>query len=192
MTKRQGSADGFALVEILVSLVIVLIGLLGVAGLQARALEAEMESYQHAQATVLLQDMVDRINANRQTAPCYAITAADGALFVGTGATVNLPVECAGFGDANTQLQAENDITDWHNLLLGATETFEGNSVGAMIGARGCIVATDVLNQIYTVAVAWQGLTDTAAPAVSCGNNQYGNEARRRVVWTTLRIADLT
>ena len=39
-----------------------------------RAQQAEVESYQRAQALVLLQDMVDRINANRKTAGCYAFT----------------------------------------------------------------------------------------------------------------------
>jgi type IV pilus assembly protein PilV len=83
-------------------------------------------------------------------------------------------------------------MTEWQNLLLGTSETLGGNSVGAMIGARGCITQTDPVNDIYTIAVAWQGLTDTAAPVVACGNGLYGNETRRRVVWTTLRIADLT
>ncbi|MGH8571903.1 MAG: type IV pilus modification protein PilV [Gammaproteobacteria bacterium] len=190
MAKPKNCDRGFAMVEVLVSIAIILVGLLGLAGLQARAQEAEMESYQRAQALVLLQDMVDRINANRQTAPCYAITTGVGTPFLGSGAGV--VIGCVGFGDANSQARADADMTDWQNSLLGASETLGGNSVGAMIGARGCITQTDPVNDIYTIAVAWQGLTDTAAPAVACGNGLYGNETRRRVVWTTLQIADLT
>ena len=60
---RQG---GTTMMEVLVSIVIVVIGLLGLAGLQSRASVSEMEAFQRAQALVLLQDMVDRINANRK------------------------------------------------------------------------------------------------------------------------------
>lgn len=188
MARLKQSAGGFALLEVLVSLLIILLGLLGLAALQVRSQEAEMESYQRAQAVVLLQDIVDRINVNRHTAPCY-ITTGMPAPYLGTGGTP--PTSCTGFGDTNTQLQAVNDLLQWNNSLLGTAETLAGNSVGAMLGARGCIIQTDALNRIYTVAVAWQGLTDTAAPAVACGNGQYGSEARRRVVSATLRIAIL-
>ncbi|MGE5027346.1 MAG: prepilin-type N-terminal cleavage/methylation domain-containing protein, partial [Betaproteobacteria bacterium] len=47
---------GFSMIEILVTLVILLIGLLGLAGLITRSQQAEMESYQRAQALILLQD----------------------------------------------------------------------------------------------------------------------------------------
>ena len=68
---RQG---GLTLVEVLVSVVILLVGLLGLAALMTNSQKAEAESYQRAQALLLLQDMVGRINANRAVAACYAIT----------------------------------------------------------------------------------------------------------------------
>jgi type IV pilus assembly protein PilV len=68
------------MMEVLVSIVIVVIGLLGLAGLQSRASVSEMEAFQRAQALVLLQDMVDRINANRKLSMEY-VTAAP----LGTG-----------------------------------------------------------------------------------------------------------
>src|SRR4051812_34767512 len=71
---RSMPCKGFTMIEVLVSLFIVTLGLLGLAALQAKAQQAELESYQRAQALVLVQDMVDRINANRKTAGCYAFT----------------------------------------------------------------------------------------------------------------------
>jgi type IV pilus assembly protein PilV len=46
---------------------------------------------------------------------------------------------------------------------------------------------------VYTVSVAWQGMSSTAAPpaALTCGTGLYGNEALRRVVSTTVRVANL-
>ena len=65
---------GFSMIEVLVSLLIIVFGLLGLAGLQVRIQQAEFESYQRAQALVLLQDIVERIHLNRNTATCFRFT----------------------------------------------------------------------------------------------------------------------
>ena len=192
---------GFSMIEVLVALMIVVLGLLGLAGLQVRMQQAEFESYQRAQALVLLQDMVDRINIHRTTKTCFAITTnADGTPYMGMGSTV-VPACSASTTPDNTE--ANTALTEWHSLLLGAGETSGGASVGAMVGARGCIsyaAGTEVPEAsgapiagtgIYTIAVSWQGNLDTFTPTVSCGNNLYGADTRRRTVSTTLRIAHL-
>lgn len=180
---------GFGLIEILVTLIIIAIGLLGLAGIQVRAQQAELESHQRAQALLLLQDMVNRINANRKTAGCYAITdLVQGSPFAGFGNTTTFT--CNAFGTAATQALFAADIAAWDAQLKGQATSLNGQNVGAMIGARGCI-SYDAVNDIYTVSIAWQGLTETIAPANTCGTNLYGSEAMRRVVSNTLRIADL-
>ena len=62
---------GTSMIEVLVTLVIVAIGLLGLAGLQSRLQISEMESYQRAQALILLNDMASRLAANRANAASY-------------------------------------------------------------------------------------------------------------------------
>jgi type IV pilus assembly protein PilV len=182
---------GFTMIEILVTVVVIAVGLLGLGALHVRVQQAELEAYQRIQALTLLSDMVDRINANRQTAPCYAFTTAGGVPYLGTPGASHLGAPtCTGYGSASTQALALNDMTAWDGFLNGNSETQGGNAVGAMIGARGC-VSFDATTNSYTVAIAWQGITDVAAPAVSCANNLYGAETKRRVVWTTLSIANL-
>ncbi len=61
---RMSPAKGFSLLEVLVSMFVLALGLLGLAGLQTRVSVAEMESYQRTQALILVQDMVDRIATN--------------------------------------------------------------------------------------------------------------------------------
>mgnify|MGYP001567946419 CR=1 FL=1 len=182
---------GFSLIEILVSLVVLLIGLLGFASLLVQANKAEMESYQRVQALILMQDIVDRINTNRKAASCYVTpNPGGGSAYVGTGYS-STPVCTA--GSVEQQARAVADLTEWNNLLQGAAETKGGNSVGAMVGARGC-VAFDGASSQYTVTVVWQGLSDTTAPAdgLTCGSGLYGNEAKRRAVSTVLSIANLS
>ena len=178
---------GFSLIEILVSMVVLVIGLLGFASLLVNSNKAEMESYQRVQALILLQDITDRINTNRKVASCYVTLSASG---VGTGYS-GTPACIA--GSAEQQARAVADLTAWNDALQGAAEAKGGANVGAMIGARGC-VAYDTVAEQYTVTVAWQGLSDTAAPAagLSCGDGLYGTNAKRRVVSNVLSIADLS
>ncbi|HKA45906.1 MAG TPA: type IV pilus modification protein PilV [Burkholderiales bacterium] len=191
MKRNSLRQRGFTMIEILVTIVIVAVGVLGLGAMHLRVQQAEMEAYQRIQALTLLSDMVDRINANRQTAQCYAFTAGGGAPYLGATGSGHLAAPtCIGFGSVATQALAVNDMTAWDGYLNGNSETQGGNAVGAMIGARGC-VSYDAATGTYTVAVAWQGLSDMPAPTVSCGDNLYGAETKRRVVWTTLRIATL-
>lgn len=191
MRCRRHAGTGFTLIEVLVTLVVIALGLLGLAALQVRTQQAEFEAYNRVQALVLLDAIVNRINANRATAPCYAITTGSGAPYLGVPDAGHAgAITCSGYGDVNTQQLAVNDLDEWDRVVQGTTELVGATAVGAALGARGCI-SFDPASSTYTVAVAWQGIAETSAPTVSCGNNLYGAETRRRVVWTTLRIANL-
>jgi type IV pilus assembly protein PilV len=190
----RGRSRGFSMIEVLVTLVIIMLGLLGLLAVQVRSHQAEFESYQRSQALILLTDMVQRINANRKAAGCYAVTdATSGAPYF--GASYSGTPSCTAYGEEKTQARAVADITAWDNLLKGAAESQGGTSVGAMIGARGC-VSFDAASNTYRVSVAWQGLVDTVNPttvdaALTCGKDLYGTEARRRIVSQVVRIANL-
>jgi type IV pilus assembly protein PilV len=192
---KRSSVSGFTLIEVLISLLIVTLGLLGLAGMQAVAQRAEMDSYQRAQALVLLQDMVDRINSNRKVAGCYAFTPAAGTVYAGAGATA--PTCTGAYGSAQQRAQANADMLAWHNLLTGAAEALSGNQVGAMVGARGCVILdTTVTPNVYRVQVAWQGMTPTVNPTsidatLTCATGQYGTELQRRVISQSFPMACL-
>lgn len=191
-TPRHYRQRGFLLIEVLVAVVILLVALLGTAGLVTRSGQTEMESYQRVQALALMQDMAARINANRQVAGCYA-TGVNG-MQLGTAAAA--PAACA-LGTAAQQATANGDLAAWNTALLGSAEQrldasgVATQAVGAMIGARGCIETVDAVNQVYRITVVWQGLATTGAPALGCGKNQYGNDAYRRAVSTQIRIGTL-
>lgn len=182
---------GGSLIEVLVTLVILMLGLLGLVGLMVQSQRSQQESYQRVQALVLLDDMVNRISANRKAAACYVVTTGtDGAPFLGNDST--LTPGCT-TGTADQQLRAVQDMTEWHELLLGAMEKSGANNVGGMIGARGCV--EQVSAGVYRVSVAWQGNSETFPPPadVACAIGRYGaSEALRRAVSVNVQIANLT
>jgi type IV pilus assembly protein PilV len=190
---RRANNRGSSLVEILVTLIIVAIGLLGLAATQAAMQTADVESYQRSQALVLIEDMLDRINANRYAAECYAITnASSGNPYLGAagGGHLGAPACVLGSVTAEQLAQANSDLQEWNDLLNGTAEARGGVDIGAMSDARGC-VTFDAATGTYTIIVSWQGRSATFAPIVACANGLYGFETQRRAVWVTLSIADL-
>lgn len=190
-----GISRGFAMIELLVALFIIAFGALGLLGLQTRAMQSEVESYQRAQALVTLHDIVDRMTANRDAAACY-VTTNLAAPYLGKDGTA--PSSCPGGSYTPDQAnRAVADLTAWHNALLGSGETSGATRVGAMSDGRGCVTVaptfpTPGVLPTYTVAVVWKGIGDTAAPTNTCGQNLYGSEAQRRVVSISLQFARLT
>lgn len=177
---------GVTMLEVLITLVILAFGLLGLAGLQGRMQIAEFEAYQRTQAIVLLQEMVDRIKANPKNSMSYV----PGALGTTTKGTGSDPEVCT----AGTPTQAEIDLCEWHNTLLGAAETSGVQRLGAMIDARGCITNTvATMPREFEVAVVWQGLAPTAAPAaaITCGSGSYTPDTTRRALVARVTIACL-
>lgn len=177
---------GVTLIEVMVTVIILSVGLLGMAGMQARLQQSEMEAYQRSQALMLLKDMANRISTNRNVAASY-VTAT-----TGVGASlVNCPT--------TTATQQQRDAGEWCEALKGAGEVSSGSKVGALIGGRGCVESLG--NREYMVTVAWQGLIPLMAPpgSVACGKDSYDGPAGsvctgdlcRRVVTTIVRVAAL-
>jgi len=196
------------MIEVLITFVVLVIGLLGLIGLQARTQQAELESYQRGQALVLLQDILDRMNANRLDAKNGIYTTGTVTPLGGGGALT----DCTAVTPPN--INAKRDLCEWGNLLNGAAEVAPGGTcttgagtgcIGAMLGARGCITydagselpdssGTSIAGTgIHTVTVAWQGVSAgaTAQTLNLCGKNLYPSEDQRRIVTATLRIGAL-
>jgi type IV pilus assembly protein PilV len=93
-------ARGFSLIEVLVAMIILAVGLLGLASLQARGLKFNHDAYVRSQATTLAYDIMDRMRANRDSANLY--TSAPTGVCDPTTASVPNDVRC--WNDALGQL----------------------------------------------------------------------------------------
>lgn len=186
---RQLRQAGFSLLEVLVSMVILAIGLLGLAGLQTKANVVEMEAYQRSVALMLVQDMANRVAAGRQH-----IAGFNAASLTTFGVGDAQPANCAGKTGAALQL------CDWSNAMKGVAETTDAGSIGAPIGMRGCLISVappseDALAEFFIVGV-WQGLTPTKSPdantpGAQCANAVNYGEGLRRAVVTRVLIPKL-
>lgn len=62
---------GFSIIEVLIALLVLAIGLLGLAALQAQGLRFNHDAYVRTQATHLAYDIVDRMRANQANVAAY-------------------------------------------------------------------------------------------------------------------------
>lgn len=126
---------GFTLLEVLIALVVLSIGLLGIAALQGVGLRTSHGAHLSAQASLLAYDMADRIRANPQNLATYDGFATDS--IDCTLATPASPLATADLGEWACAVQA---------LLPGGSGTIAGVAVGGTTANR------------YTISVEWEDL----------------------------------
>jgi type IV pilus assembly protein PilV len=123
--------SGIGLIEVLVAVLVLGIGLLGVASTQVISMQMSSQSQSRSQAVLLAEDILDRIRANPGNPGAYAV-AQGNAQGADNGACDN------SFVPANASLAA-NDIAAWENnlaCLLPAgqrTVAVNGNTVTVTI-----------------------------------------------------------
>lgn len=99
---------GLTLSGILVAVLVLGIGLLGVAGLQARALQMNTGSYQRTQAMMLAQSMVDRMRANAKDT-----VSQNGYYDMGGSASASTTAACTTTAGCDEQQIASKDLAVW-------------------------------------------------------------------------------
>ena len=95
---------GFTLLEVLVALVVLSIGLLGLSGMQATGLRSNHSAFLRSQATVVTNDILDRMRANRDS----AVAGDYDVLYGVTPATAS----CSGTGCSATDV-ARLNLAEW-------------------------------------------------------------------------------
>ncbi|MEJ8810211.1 prepilin-type N-terminal cleavage/methylation domain-containing protein [Variovorax ureilyticus] len=199
---RATGERGFTLIEVLVTIVIMLLGILGVIGMQARSTVVEFESYQRGEALSLVREMQGRLTDSRTIISGYldpAVSSTVGSqgasVYVGSGTSAkDFSASSACVPGAGVPLaEAKYEMCQWGQTLQGAASLEGSSKVGAMIGARGCLIRVvpaegNALADIY-VTVVWQGRSkgaepdpDSPAGQNNCaGDVNFGNGLRRGV-----------
>ena len=110
---RCAAVAGFTLLEILVSLLILSIGLLGIAGLQAATTSYKMNSWTRSSTAILVSDFADRVRANP--------TAAGGAFWAAPG-VVRYQLKTTFSAQTTGTLPSMSTVTDCFSVLCTPTQ----------------------------------------------------------------------
>lgn len=143
MRSPQRRSAGFSLIEVLIALVILSVGLLGIAAMVSVSLKSKDSSYYQTQATALAQSILDRMRANRSQV-------AVGSYNINFSGTTTAQA-CLGSAAACTPAQiATSDLYDWRYNI---TNTFPSSST---VTASGKItsVAVGTSTQV-TISIRW-------------------------------------
>lgn len=139
---RQAKRErGFSLLEVMIALLVLSIGLLGLAGLQTFSLKYNHQSYERTQATMMINEMIDRMRANPT------------AVLSGTFDSVpqtNSYSGYASFGSCPTTCTAPElanyDIYTWKKRIQDA----------GMLAAGEGGISVDPATGLFTLTVQWK------------------------------------
>lgn len=143
---------GFNLIEVMIALVIISVGLLGLAGLQVSSLKQNQSAYYRSQATLFAYDIADRMRANMDEVNA-------GSYFVASGA---VDTDCINYTGSATGCDADemavHDIGEWQDAIeaelpLGNGRVCRSDLTGDAMGAPDCEASTS--NNPVVVYVWW-------------------------------------
>ncbi len=122
--------SGFTLIEVLVAMLVIAIGVLGVAGLQYQALKYNHDAYLRSQINVLANDIIDRIRLNSSNVDAYISNYEIG--------STDPSAAC----DQSVAASAANDLNCWYTALNNALPP-----------GGDAIIAAD--GDVYEVSLSW-------------------------------------
>ncbi len=160
--KQPNRQSGFTLIEVLVSLLILAVGLLGTASLMLLSMQSNQGAAQRSAAIVLSYDLIERMRSNRDQATLatspFAGIPADAVDPCPEPITTSCP---AGMTPAQ---QATHDLALWSEVLTNA------------IPGAEAVVEQQGTSSEYCIAIFWpenqSDLVDAAATA--CGEDAAG------------------
>jgi type IV pilus assembly protein PilV len=136
--------SGFSLMEVLVGIMVLSVGLLGIAGLQVNSLKSTRSASLRTQAMVLSQDIIESIRANKT----YAID--DGANYtVAYEADLTTPATDCLTTNCNTAALAAYEMYQWRKQIYETatnTSRFPEGDAAVTIGAGNMV----------TVSIKWK------------------------------------
>lgn len=143
------SEQGFTLLEVMVAVLVLAIGLLGLAQLQVTSLKQNERAHLRSQASILAADMFDRMRANQSAAQ---------------EGKYNLTLSATAVASPSTV--AESDIFEW---LSNITTFLPPDSDGAITCTDSDATDSDACSQgsIYTVTLQWLEAQDDGSRGTS-------------------------
>ena len=157
LSQNPSKSSGFTLLEVLITLVIMGVGILGLASIQLQAMKFVHGAYIQSQVQILAYDMLDRLRANRVEAlntNNYSLALATSPSAPGTN--------CATAVCTASQMAAF-DVYEWREILDEHLPS-----------GKGAISLTDVGSaRFYTIEVQWLDNRSVTVTNASTYNQRY-------------------
>lgn len=128
-------SNGFTLIEVLVSMLILAVGLLGIAALQFKGLKYSTDAAIRSNITILTYDIADKIRLNREQASSY--------LLPNYTVPNSRPTTCTQTSGSDSS----NDLNCWYQLFWVDTNSSHV--------PPGTVVSITNAGATYTVGFVW-------------------------------------
>jgi len=149
--------NGFTIIEVLIAILVVSIGLLGMAGLQTAGIQQSHNTYMKTQASMLAYDMTDRMRANLQ-----GVNAGNYNNVNSKTSPVNSEPACISSNSSCSASEtAQFDVYHWTN------KNAQG-SIGDLLTSGYGMVSNN--GGVFTITVMWDEAR-TGATGTNCGND---------------------
>jgi len=169
---------GFTLIEVLIAMVVLAVGLLGLAGLQVTSLRSNQSAYNRTQATQLAYDLADRMRANVAGKITYTT-------ILPSAATVK--ANCLTTAGCSPSEMAENDLYEWNCAVAGGCENNTPPIAATLPGGQGIVCLDSTPNDGTSAAVAnCDGAGNTYAIKIWWDDDRSGAASLRFV--TSFRL----
>ncbi|GEM_PF-464124 len=145
------SQSGFTLIEVLISVLVLLVGTLGVVGMQMLSLQSNQGAYYRSQAVYIASEILDAMRANPTGAASYVGTYPEDT----PGGTVTVPADPScqeTLTGCTPQQAAAQDLHFWSRHFMDV-EGLVGDTYRPSIPNGRTIISAD--GNEYTVQVFW-------------------------------------
>lgn len=192
MTKlHMKKQNGLSMIEVLVTITILSIGLLGTAALQIQSKRANLGSVERTLASMLINDMFERMRANPGSFNEY-LTRLEPGDEVGKGSISKPSPACTAVEPCDLTELATWDVWDWEQSLIGASEVSGSANTGGLVLPLACMTGPPGGGPgLYRLVINWRGhseFTDGSLPDLCgvSGLDRYagdqGDDTLRRVI----------
>ncbi|MEY4756547.1 MAG: type pilus modification protein PilV [Pseudomonadota bacterium] len=165
-TTYRHSELGFSMIEVLVTMLIISLALMGTAGLQAYAMRLNQGGQFRTQAVFLASDIAERIESNPVAAASgdYVVTLINSADFLAS--TSQASTDCQD-NPCNSAALAAFDLSDWQTAIA-QTLPQSSWSIDRTV---------DALTSTYTITINWVDRQDNVTQASPDTGSSFGSTA---------------
>lgn len=135
--------NGFTLIEVMITVLVLSIGILGVAGMQSVGIKESQNAYFRTQASILANDIIERLYANRDES--HAET---GNVYESTGSSL---------GSCNNTCSAAElaafDLVEWREAIINSrlpSGVGRVSRLNSVVNDDG-----DIVGAIYRIEIFW-------------------------------------